>query len=312
VIGLVEAAFAPDELALIDGCSVGELPAHGRLGRCTGPRYLHENVPRGGIHVTGNNQVRLCVPDAGWRRTGGGHVPPHFDQTRILCRIRCLVCPLPLDRDQITWNGIDRRANGRGCGHGQRHGDGNVTRGARRARVAHIRDRIPDTQVGLVHHQVVTDLRDQQGGAVDDHDICALRSSAHDLRGRAEVDAIRQARIANRGTAGAGINRRHRADSGIRRGHGHRDLLIEMLLKQPGGRDCVTREHILAHDLRGHHGDQRHAQEQQTGDRERDQNFHQREAALTPRAAVEIRVEACHRTDRATIKLCVYGLPFTL
>ena len=237
---------------------------------------MDERIARGRREIARDDEVRRGVGRG--RRCGRvrGHVPAHFVEAGIFGGHVGLVRALTVDIDEIAGNGI-----GGGPGRGGRHRLGqrqrDVAAGIGRPGIVNHGDLVAATEVGPIHHQVIAHLRMKSGRAVHNDGLLGHVAAARHLGRGPNHDAIGQAREAlGRGAVAAGVLRTH----GGGRGHGHRDLAIEVLLKEARGRDCVASQHVLPHHFRGHHGDQCHREQQHARNGQCHQDFNQRETAL--------------------------------
>lgn len=256
MVGLVEFLSSADELALVDGGGIRELPADRGLRGRTGAGHLDEGVLGGRREIARDDEIRRQITQCRGRRCIRGHIPAHFKQAGISRGGVGLVGALAVNVDEASGNGVRHRAGG-GRRHRLGHGQGDITTGVGSPRVIHGSDLVAAAQVRTVHHHVIAHQGRQPDRTIHDDRLISLEAAAGHLAGGTDHDAVGQAGVAlGRGAVAPGVLRR----DGSRRGHGHRDFPIEMLLEQPRRRDGVARQHILSHDFGGHHGNQRHGQ----------------------------------------------------
>ena len=279
MIGLIKTCFTAGEI-IIEVGGIGEFPADGRFGSDAGPGHLDEGITRGRGDVARDNQIGCEITDPGRRGGVRGHVPAHFNQSRVFCGILGLVGALPLNVDNIARENIARGTGDGGGGDGLGQGDGDRAIGAGRARIGHGGDFCARPKIGFREHGVITNLRGRIGGAGQADVRLAQRGIGRDPATGADDNAISQPRITRqRGRRRIRAVVFWRQVVGRQARHRHRDLPVQVLLEQARGRHGITREHILAHDLGRHDGDERDGKQQQTGDSQGREDFNQREAA---------------------------------
>jgi len=274
VVGLVKARFAAGELGDAGGNGVGELPADGGLGCRTRSGHLYKRIARGLGEVARQHDEGLGVAGRGRAGAGGGGIPADFVEAGIKRGRFHLVGALPLDGDQHSRRHVGLLPGG-GIGDALPKRDGDIALGVGRAAVTDGHQRCTVAEIRAVHHQIVTHLGVEPRRAAEDKRAAAHGRDVAYLAEGADDHPIGEPRVPHRsGGACVRINRRQRGGAGNR----HGDLMVEVLLKKPRGRDGVVRDPVLADDLGGRHDDRRDGGHQQPSDGERSHHLHQGEA----------------------------------
>lgn len=305
MIRLVEGRLAADVLARVDHGGIGKLPANAGLGRA-GHRTGHheEGIVGGRREVARENDKRLRgITQRRRIRIFCVWVPTNFVQSGILGRRLNLVGSLALNVNGSTGRHI--RGGGTPIGNRLLQRDHDVAgRRGRGVGVNH-EDARACAHIRAVHHEIVSNLRIQAGRDGDNERGQTLGNRIAHLAKRANDGAVGQSGRAAGNSVGPLIN----GGEVEREGDGHRDFLVQMLLKCARRGDGIVRQDVLADDLGGHHHDCRDGAQQQEAHGQRSDDFDQREGARGTAPAGGSRCGQHHGTRRVTVMLWVCERP---